>query len=157
MLIGSKGYPISYECSELIAELKKDIRECGKDKLLAVWLKEYKEHGIEFAVNYDFVVNEAPIEASEIEADERLSVMTAESLLDLLIKQNDPVQIYDLHEPHVRTIKELRTACDMTQKEFSEYFGIPKRTIEDWEAGRRKPSQWAVELIEYKLEKEGLI
>lgn len=55
------------------------------------------------------------------------------------------------------TIKELRTACGMTQQAFSDYFNIPKRTIEDWESGRRKPSQWVVELIEYKLEKEGLI
>lgn len=55
------------------------------------------------------------------------------------------------------TIKELRTACDMTQKEFSEYFGIPKRTIEDWEANRRKPAEYIEKLTEYKLKHEGLI
>lgn len=38
-------------------------------------------------------------------------------------------------------IKELRTVCGMTQQAFSDYFGIPKRTIEDWEAGRRKPAR----------------
>lgn len=51
-------------------------------------------------------------------------------------------------------IKELRKATGMTQKEFGEYFGIPKRTIEDWEGGRRRPSQYVVELIEYKLKNE---
>lgn len=55
------------------------------------------------------------------------------------------------------TIKELRTACAMTQQAFSEYFGIPKRTIEDWEGERRTPPDYLVRLIEYKLRNEGLI
>lgn len=55
------------------------------------------------------------------------------------------------------TIKELRTVCGMTQQAFSGYFGIPKRTIEDWEAGRRKPAEYIEKLIEYKLKHEGLI
>ena len=54
-------------------------------------------------------------------------------------------------------IKELRTTAKMTQKAFSDYFGIPKRTIEDWESGRRKPPQYVVDLIEYKLKKENVI
>jgi DNA-binding transcriptional regulator YiaG len=36
-------------------------------------------------------------------------------------------------------------------------FGIPKRTIEDWEAGRRKPAEYIEKLIDYKLKHEGLI
>lgn len=54
-------------------------------------------------------------------------------------------------------IKELRALSHMTQKQFSEYFGIPKRTIEDWECGKRTPPQYVVDLIEYKLRKENLI
>jgi DNA-binding transcriptional regulator YiaG len=54
-------------------------------------------------------------------------------------------------------IKELREKSKMTQKAFSDYFGIPKRTIEDWESGRRKPPQYLVDLIEYKLKKENII
>ena len=55
------------------------------------------------------------------------------------------------------TIKDLRTASGMTQKAFAEYFGIPKRTIEDWEGGRRECHAYLISLIAYKLEKEGLI
>lgn len=55
------------------------------------------------------------------------------------------------------TIKELRLACSMTQQAFADYFEIPKRTLEDWEAGRRKPPVYLAKLIEYKLRKEGLI
>lgn len=54
-------------------------------------------------------------------------------------------------------IKELRTKSGMTQAQFSEYFGIPKRTIENWEGGQRKCPQYVIDLIEYKLRKEGKV
>lgn len=57
----------------------------------------------------------------------------------------------------MNTIKELRIATGMTQKVFSEYFGIPKRTIENWEGGQRECPPYLLELMKYKLEKEGLI
>lgn len=55
------------------------------------------------------------------------------------------------------TVKTLRDASGMTQKAFSEYFKIPKRTIEDWEGERRKCPYYLLELMEYKLRKEGII
>lgn len=54
-------------------------------------------------------------------------------------------------------IKELRHQAGMAQKQFAEYFKIPVRTIEDWEAGRRKPPEYIIELIKYKLDKEGYL
>jgi DNA-binding transcriptional regulator YiaG len=54
-------------------------------------------------------------------------------------------------------IKELRTKSGMTQKQFSEYLNIPKRTIEEWEGQRRIPPIYVIELIEYKLKKEGKV
>ena len=54
-------------------------------------------------------------------------------------------------------IKELRTAAGMTQQAFSDYFKIPKRSVENWENGASKPADYLAELIEYKLRKEGLI
>ena len=55
------------------------------------------------------------------------------------------------------TIKELRTACGMTQQAFADYFGIPKRNIENWEQGTSKAPEYLPPLLEYKLKKEGLI
>ena len=55
------------------------------------------------------------------------------------------------------TIKEMRTASGMSQKKFSEYFDIPKRTIENWEMGVNVPPAYVPALIEYKLEKEGFL
>jgi DNA-binding transcriptional regulator YiaG len=45
----------------------------------------------------------------------------------------------------------------MTQKEFAEYFGIPKRTIENWDEGIRECPEYLFKLMEYKLTKEGII
>lgn len=53
--------------------------------------------------------------------------------------------------------KELRQRSRMTQKEFAEYFKIPKRTIENWEAGVNKCPLYLLELMEYKLIKENII
>lgn len=52
------------------------------------------------------------------------------------------------------TIKDLRTASGMTQKALSDYFGIPKRTIENWEGGNRKCPPYLLELMRYKLVNE---
>ena len=54
-------------------------------------------------------------------------------------------------------IKELRIQTGKNRKEFSEYIGIPLRTIEDWEAGRRTPPEYIPRLIEYQLKYEELM
>ena len=55
------------------------------------------------------------------------------------------------------SLKELRKKANMTQQQFSEYFGIPKRNIENWENCSRSISEYLLDLIKYKLEKEELI
>ena len=56
-----------------------------------------------------------------------------------------------------KTIKSLRTATGMSQQKFGDYFGIPLRTIQNWEYGARKCPDYLLGLIEYKLQKENLI
>lgn len=53
--------------------------------------------------------------------------------------------------------KTLRTMSGMTQQAFAEYFGIPKRSIENWEGGKRQCPEYLLRLMEYKLRKENLI
>lgn len=50
------------------------------------------------------------------------------------------------------TIKEARTKAGLTQKEMAEMFGIPKRTIENWEEGKSRPAEWAASLLIAKLQ-----
>lgn len=56
-----------------------------------------------------------------------------------------------------KKIKELRDSVGLTRKEFSEHIGIPVRTLEDWEAGRRTPPEYIPRLIEYQLKYERLL
>jgi len=56
-----------------------------------------------------------------------------------------------------KIIKELRESTGMTRKEFSEHTGIPVRTLEDWEAGRRTPPAYIPRLIAYQLKYEELL
>ena len=56
-----------------------------------------------------------------------------------------------------RIIKELRENIGLNRKEFSEHVGIPVRTIEDWEAGRRTPPEYIPRLIAYQLKYEELL
>ena len=49
------------------------------------------------------------------------------------------------------TIKEARLAAGLTQQSMSELLEIPKRTIEDWEAGRRKCPPYVERLIVQEL------
>lgn len=54
-------------------------------------------------------------------------------------------------------IKELREKTGLNRKEFAEHIGIPLRTVEDWEAGRRTPPDYIPRLIEYQLKYEELV
>lgn len=48
----------------------------------------------------------------------------------------------------------LREKYQMTRNEFCEYFGIPYRTIQDWELGNRKCPAYLLDLMQYKLDRE---
>lgn len=80
---------VSFASEDLINELAQDIAEFGSDKVVAVWLRRYPQFGnIEFAVNYDFIVDKKPIRRSEVEKDERVALMQMGALMELLKKQN---------------------------------------------------------------------
>lgn len=54
-------------------------------------------------------------------------------------------------------IQELRDKSGMSRPEFAEYFGIPYRSVQNWERGERECPGYLLALIEYKLEKEGFL
>lgn len=51
------------------------------------------------------------------------------------------------------TIKDARLNAGLTQQRMSEVFEIPKRTIENWEAGKRNPPAYVEKLIIRELER----
>lgn len=54
-------------------------------------------------------------------------------------------------------IRRIREQTGLSRKDFSVHIGIPLRTLEDWEAGRRRPPEYIPRLIEYQLKYEELI
>lgn len=45
------------------------------------------------------------------------------------------------------TIKEFRILTGLTQGKFAGYFGLPLRTLQEWEQERRTPPPYLVELL----------
>ena len=44
-------------------------------------------------------------------------------------------------------IKEARLAAGLAQAALSKKYGIPIRTIENWDSGKRIPSEWLENLL----------
>lgn len=49
-------------------------------------------------------------------------------------------------------IKSIRASAGLTQKEFSALVGVPRRTFEDWESGRRTPAEYLIRLLEFYVD-----
>lgn len=50
--------------------------------------------------------------------------------------------------------KQIREQSGMNIKQFSEYFNIPYRTVQNWDLGLRQCPDYIIELIIYKLNNE---
>ena len=51
------------------------------------------------------------------------------------------------------TIKEARLTAGLTQQAMADLFEIPKRTIENWEAGKRNPPPYVARLVLAELKR----
>lgn len=85
-IVTREGKLISYECSELIEELKEDIKEFGSDKIVAVWCKYIDD--VKVYTNYDFITEGEPVNKTEVKDDEIMTTMSMSALLILLERQN---------------------------------------------------------------------
>lgn len=45
-------------------------------------------------------------------------------------------------------VKALRTRLGLTQRGMEERYGIPYRTIQDWEASKRRPPEYVLRMLE---------
>lgn len=76
---------ISYECSDLIEELQEDILEFGDIDMYAFF---DKIQGYTFLTNYDFIIDEKPLQADELKDDTVVKIMKASEILKILEEQN---------------------------------------------------------------------
>lgn len=56
----------------------------------------------------------------------------------------------------IEVMKKNRELTGMNRREFSDYMDIPLRTLEEWEAGRRKMPDYVLRLITYYVRMEQL-
>ena len=56
-----------------------------------------------------------------------------------------------------REVKELREQMGMKRREFCDYFGIPYRTVQDWEAEKRELPEYVLRLLQYRAETEHIL
>ena len=56
-------------------------------------------------------------------------------------------------EGMMSAIREARRLAGLSQQGVTDTLGIPKRTLQDWEAGKRTPPGWAEALVVEKLNK----
>lgn len=54
----------------------------------------------------------------------------------------------------IETLIEIRKTVDMNRSEFSRFMNIPVRTLEEWEAGRRKMPDYVLRLLAYHIKME---
>ena len=55
-----------------------------------------------------------------------------------------------------KEVRELRDRLGMNRREFSDYYGIPYRTVQDWEAEKRELPEYLLRLMIYREEMERL-
>ncbi len=51
----------------------------------------------------------------------------------------DPAE-FRVHVPDDIDVRAIRAKIGMTQETFARYFGVSKRTVQDWEQKHRRPS-----------------
>ena len=56
-----------------------------------------------------------------------------------------------------KEVKELREKLGMNRREFSDYYGIPYRTVQDWEAEKRELPEYLLRLMKYRAEVEDMM
>lgn len=80
------GIKISYDCRELIDELKQDIAEFGSHLILDVVVQDVE--GVTIYKDYNFIENDPATEFT-LEPGERVVKMTAATLLMMYEKENE--------------------------------------------------------------------
>lgn len=54
----------------------------------------------------------------------------------------------------IKMMKNIREKAGLNRREFSDYIGIPLRTLEEWEAGRRRMPDYVLRLLAYYVKTE---
>lgn len=76
---------ISYECEEIIEELKEDIEEFGNIDMYAFF---DTIDGVRVLTDYTLIVEDMPLQANEFDDTTEVQVMKAKEILTILEEEN---------------------------------------------------------------------
>ena len=82
--LNNKGQSISFDCSDLIEELKRDIEDFGEDLLVDVVTE--KREGVTIYKDYNFAGDDGP--PFDLRSSESVERMTATALLAFYEQEN---------------------------------------------------------------------
>ena len=80
-----------------------------------------------------------------------MPTFNSEKTLELSLKS---IREQEIDQKQIEILKKIRKDAGMNRREFSDYMGIPLRTLEEWESGRRKMPDYVLRLITYHTKME---
>ena len=73
------------------------------------------------------------------------------------VKEMRAEKVGHAHKVDIPEIIEARNKVGLTQVQFAELLGVSKRTLQEWEQGRKKPSGAASSLLKIAIERPDVL
>ena len=74
--------------------------------------------------------------------------------IDIEVEKIDKTDDDAVRRKMAYAFKMIRAQSGMNRKDFSAWLGIPYRTMQEWELGRRAMPEYVLRLIAYKVQME---
>lgn len=140
-----------------ILEYDKVISLCDDDiygKL--IFVNYLQKQDIPLNKAYFYSINDYRLSSLKVVFTEMPEAFSVDAVYKELIDNNFECPYADNSDMAVK-IGQLRGTTGFSRKEFGDYFGIPYRTIENWEKGTNKCPEYVYQLMQYKLQHEKII
>ena len=73
------------------------------------------------------------------------------------VKEMRAEKVGHTHKVEIPEIIEARNKIGFTQDQFAELLGVSKRTLQEWEQGRKKPSKAANSLLRIAIKRPDVL
>lgn len=147
------------EMNQTGTEMKGDITEEERKELYSRMTEKDKQLFIDWFVKYKQPqAGTRPIGIDDETADEvHKRMKETKERLNISNKVLNKLMAsvfyeYAERKKAMREIKEIRKKTGLTQKAFGKKYGIPERTIQDWETGKRKPADYVIRMLSQTTE-----
>ena len=77
--------------------------------------------------------------------------------IEIEAEKYDPKDSEAAHKHFSDCMRKIREASGLSRKDFADWLGIPYRSLQAWELGRRVMPEYLLRLIAYKVYHEKII